>query len=217
MKARACTVGAILLSVISCSGPAVALDITFDDVTSVGNPLVTALETHGYRFTAGAFRTIDAPGRRLVSDASAVYLGQVTAVPGLTLSRVDGLPFALYELAAAGLFATPPPGAPNAQQLSLLGLVPGGGLLNASYSLSLSGFTHVAAPPSWSNLQSVTFAGITSTGGPGALAVDDVGVGEGPVPSGTEPGTLLLGLATALGLGVMLLARSRRPDTRSRR
>ncbi len=40
---------------------------------SVGNPLVTTLDTHGYRFT-GSFWTIDTPGTTLASNASAVYL-----------------------------------------------------------------------------------------------------------------------------------------------
>ena len=45
---------------------AVALDIAFDDVMSVGNPPLTMLATQGHRFT-GAFRTIDTPGGALVS------------------------------------------------------------------------------------------------------------------------------------------------------
>jgi hypothetical protein len=39
---------------VTCAAPADALDITFDDVMSVGNPLVTVLETAGYRFTAAS-------------------------------------------------------------------------------------------------------------------------------------------------------------------
>ena len=67
----------ILVAVLATSwaSAAIALDITFDDVVSVGNPPVTLLDTHGYRFT-GAFRTIDTPGGALASNASAVYLGQ---------------------------------------------------------------------------------------------------------------------------------------------
>lgn len=218
MKTLALALGAMLLVVISGPPFAEALDITFEDVMSVGNPVVTALETHGYRFAAASFRIIDAPGRRLVDSGSAVYLGQLMAVPGITLARLDGAPFALYDLAASGLFTVPPPGAPNAQQLGLLGLLPGGGRLSASYGLSLAGFGHFDLPSGWSALQSVTFSGIAASGAPGALALDDIGVGEGPVPSVGEPRTLLLGLVTALGVGVMLLIRGgRRTDFRSRR
>ncbi len=59
MKALACTLVAILAMVWSPAA-AVALDITFDDVVSVNNPLLTTLDVHGYRFT-GLFRTIDTP------------------------------------------------------------------------------------------------------------------------------------------------------------
>ena len=44
MKVFTCTLAAMLAMAWSSSS-AVALDITFDDVTSVGNPLVTELET----------------------------------------------------------------------------------------------------------------------------------------------------------------------------
>ena len=50
MKAFTCTLVAIL-TMVWPSAAAVALDLTFDDVMSVGNPLVTMLDTHGYRFT----------------------------------------------------------------------------------------------------------------------------------------------------------------------
>jgi hypothetical protein len=66
MKALACTLGVILVAV-TWAAPAAALHITFDDVMSVGNPVVTTLETAGYRFTGAPFRTIDASG-------SAVYI-----------------------------------------------------------------------------------------------------------------------------------------------
>ena len=100
MKALACTLVAIL-AMVWPSAAAVALDLTFDDVISVGNPLVTMLDTHGYRFT-GSFRTIDTPGAALASNGSAVYLGQEASGPGITVTRADGGPFFLYEFAAAG-------------------------------------------------------------------------------------------------------------------
>ena len=88
MKAFTCTLVAIL-AMVWPSAAAVALDLTFDDVMSVGNPLVTMLDTHGYRFT-GSFRTIDTPGGLLVSNGSAVYLGQEASGPGITVTRADG-------------------------------------------------------------------------------------------------------------------------------
>jgi hypothetical protein len=86
MKTLACTLGAILVAV-SWSVPAAALDITFDDVMSVGNPLVTMLETAGYRFTAASFRTIGTPGGTFVTNGSAVYVVQEAGRPGSSSPR----------------------------------------------------------------------------------------------------------------------------------
>lgn len=205
MKALACTLAAVLVMVWAASA-AVALDITFDDVISVGNPAVTMLDTQGYRFT-GAFRTIDAPGGTLASNASAVYLGQEASGPGITVTRADGGPFILYEFDAAGLYVPPSTGSPNAQQVSLAGLRIGGGLLSATYGLgSLPGFAQFSLPSSWYDLQAVTFTGFLSAATPGAFALDDVGVGEGPT-SVAEPATLVLALLTALGAGGVVLTR----------
>jgi hypothetical protein len=119
MKAFTCTLVTILTMVLSSA--AVALDLTFDDVMSVGNPLVTMLDTHGYRFT-GLFRTIDAPGGTLASNGSAVYPGQEASGPGITVTRTDGRPFILYEFDAAGLYVPSSAGSPNAQQVKDVGV-----------------------------------------------------------------------------------------------
>jgi hypothetical protein len=122
MKALACTL-VVIVAMVWPSAAAVALDITFDDVISVGNPLVTMLDAHGYRFT-GSFRTIDAPGAALASNGSAVYLGQEASGPGIIVTRSDGGPFILYEFAAAGLHVLPSPGLPDAQQVKVVGRGP---------------------------------------------------------------------------------------------
>ena len=207
MKALACT----LLAGLAMVWPSavVALDITFDDVISVDNPTVTMLDTHGYRF-AGSFRTIDAPGVTLASNASAVYLGQEASGPGITVTRADGGPFILYAFDAAGLHVPSSTGSPNAQQVSLAGLRIGGGLLSATYGLSgLPGFAHISVPSSWNDLQAVTFTGLLSAATPGAFAIDDVGVGEGPT-NVAEPRTLALAAITALGACAVGLLRHRR-------
>ena len=207
MKAFTCTLVAIL-AMVWPSATAVALDLTFDDVMSVANPLVTMLDTHGYRFT-GSFRTIDTPGGLLASNGSAVYLGQEVSGPGITVTRADGGPFFLYEFDAAGLYVPPSAGSPNAQQVSLVRLRVGGGILVASYGLSsLPSFAHFSVPSTWSDLPAVTFAGLLSAATPGALALDDVGVGEGPT-SVAEPGTLALVALTAHGIGGVALTRRR--------
>ncbi len=212
MKALACTLGAILVAV-SWAAPAAALDITFDDVMSVGNPLATMLETAGYRFTATPLRTIATPGGTFVANGSAVYIAQEAGWPGgITMTRIDGAPFFLYEFDAAGLLVTPSSASPNAQQVSLLGLQAGGALLSASYSLSsgLASFAHFVAPASWQGLEAVTFTGLLAAGTSGALALDDIGVGGGPVSTVPEPSTLLLALATAVGVGALMLRRGPR-------
>lgn len=205
MKALTCTVVAIL-SMVWPAAAAVALDLTFDDVVSVGNPLVTMLDTRGYRFT-GSFRTIDTPGGLLASNGSAVYLGQESSGPGITVTRADGGPFSLYEFDAAGLYASSAAPALNALQVSLIGLQVAGGFLEASYGLSgLAQFAHFSVPSTWSDLRAVTFTGLLSAATPGALALDDVGVGEGPT-NVAEPATLVLAVLTALGAGAVALAR----------
>ena len=207
-----------MLVVILATGWAsasVALDITFDDVVSVGNPSVTLLDTHSYRFT-GAFRTIDTPGAALASNASAVYLAQEASGPGITVTRADGGPFALYEFVATGLYVLPAAGLSNAQQVSLAGLRIGGGMLSATYALGgLPGFAHFSVPSAWHDLQAVTFTGLLSSAAPGAFALDDIGVGEGPT-SVPEPATLALAVVTLLGAGSAALARRRTRRVRHR-
>ena len=200
MKALACTLVAIL-AMVWPPAAAVALDITFDDVVSVNNPLLTTLDVHGYRFT-GSFRTIDTPGGTLPGNGSAVYLHQEASGPGITLTRADGGPFILYAFDAVG-------------QASLVGHRLGGSLLSATYGLSgLPGFVHFSVPTAWSDLQAVTFTGLMAAATPGASALpaefglDDVGVGEGPT-SVAEPATLALAAITALGACAVALMRQR--------
>lgn len=204
MKAIACTLGMMLVAT-TWSTPAAALELTLDDVVSVGNPFVTTVETSGYRFSGPSLRTIDTPGSTYVSNGSAVYLGQTVAGPvgGVTLQRIDGMPFDLYEFTAAGLFAAGG-GSPNSTHVSVLGIQVGGAGLSAIYDLgAAAGFVHFPVPTSWNNLEFVTFGGVFSAATAGALALDDIGVGSGPaVP---EPAALVLALTTLAGLGVLAL------------
>jgi len=132
------------------------------------------------------------------------------------VTRADGGPFILYEFDAAGLYVPSAAGLPTAQQVTLVGLRVGGGIVSASYGLrDLGAFAHFSVPGTWSDLQAVTFAGLLSASTPGALALDDVGVGEGP-PSVAEPGTLVLVALTALGVGGLALVGRRRGTFRPR-
>lgn len=206
---------ATILTMVWPSAAAVAVDITFDDVSSVGNPLVAGLDTHGYRFT-GPFRTIDTPGAAMVSNGSPVYLGQEASGSGITATRPDGGPFILYGFDATGLYLPSSRASANAGQVHLVGLKIGGSLLSATYELSgLPSFAHFSVPTTWSDLQAVTFTGLLSAGPPGAFALDDVGVGQGPA-NVAEPGTLALALLTALGVCGMVLLRHRSQPFRTR-
>jgi hypothetical protein len=94
----------------------------------------------------------------------------------------------------------------------LLGLRAGGAFLSASYGLSsgLTSFAHFVVPASWQSLEAATFTGLLAAGASGALALDDIGVGEGPTSTVPEPRTLLLALATAVGVGALALRRGPR-------
>jgi hypothetical protein len=89
-------------------------------------------------------------------------------------------------------------------------------MLSATHALSsLPGFAHFSVPSSWYDLQAVTFSGqavtfsgLLSAATPGAFALDDLGVGEGPT-SVAEPATLALAAITALGAGGVALTRHR--------
>jgi PEP-CTERM motif-containing protein len=179
MKAFACTFG-VILAAMTWSAPAAALQITFDDLASVGNPLVTTVETHGYRLAGPFLRTTDTPGTT----------------------------FVVYGFSASGLFAAPGPGSPNASLLAVIAMRVGGGGLSAIYDLGASaGFVNFPVPTTWTNLEFVTFAGIFSATTAGGLALDDIGVGLGP--SVPEPATIILALTTMAGLAAATLRRRR--------
>jgi hypothetical protein len=206
MRLTAGTLG-VMLAVITWTTPAAAIDITFDDLVSAGNPSVAAVETSGYRVEGPALHTIDTPGSLYVDSGSPIYLAQIDgpAGAGLTLRRLDGAAFDLYEFAAARLFVSASDG-PNASQVALLGLGVGGTTLSATYDLAATGFTHFTVPPAWSHLEAMVFQGLLAGGGPGALALDDVGVGSGPVTGSVpEPAAIVLALTTALAVGAVLL------------
>lgn len=209
MKAFACMLG-VMLAATTWSAPAAALQITFDDLASVGNPPVATVETDGYRLAGPFLRTIDTPGTTFVTNGSAVYLAQNGAAPGggVTLARIDGAPFELYGFSASGLFAAPGAGSPNSTLLAVLAMQVGGGGLSAIYDLGASaGFVNFPVLTTWTDLEFVMFAGIFSATTGGGLALDDIGVGSGPaVP---EPATLVLALTSAAGLGAVALRRRR--------
>jgi hypothetical protein len=208
MRGTAGTLG-VMLAVATWTVPAAAIDLTFDELASAGNPAAAAVETSGYRVAGPALHTIDTPGSLYVDSGSPVYLAQVegAAGAGLTLRRIDGAPFDLYELAAARLFGSST-GGPNAQQVALLGLGAGGSTLSATYDLAAAGFSHFVVPASWSQLEAVVFQGILAGGTAATLALDDIGVGSGPVNGSVpEPAAIVLALTTALAVGAVVLRR----------
>src|SRR5260370_39472065 len=71
MKAFACTFG-VILAATTWSAPAAALQITFDDLLSVGNPPVATVETNGYRLAGPFLRTVATPGTTFLGKGSAV-------------------------------------------------------------------------------------------------------------------------------------------------
>lgn len=186
--------------------------ITFDSVSSSGNPILTTLTTDGFEFTSGHFHTVDS-FTGLNVDNGTIYISEEAGTSGLpiTMAKVGGGTFSLTGFDGAEVFlGNSIPDLPNATNINLVGTLSGGGVITATCALdgvadgpggvadfqacSLSGFT---------DLTSVTFSG-AALQGTGGVSLDNLVVdGSSAVP---EPQSLIL-LASGLA---MLLGYSRR-------
>jgi len=172
--------------------------ITFDSLSAVGNPGLTSLTTQGMTFTSDHFHEVGSPEicafGGCVNDGSN-YIAEEAGILGFpivmtadsgssfSLSGFDGAELFLNSMQAATGMPFFPSAFPNANRISVLGMLSAGGTVSAVFSLdglkdgigiggqpdfqsfSLTGFT---------GLDSVTFSGLTPAGGPGAFALDNI-------------------------------------------
>lgn len=195
---RTCVLVAAL-SLMAVGSRVQASVVTFDGVSSSGNPIVTTLTTEGFTFTSGHFHTIDSPGLAGAADDGTIYIAEEAGDLGLpiTMTAEGGQPFSLISFDGAELWISAPSGYPNAYYINVLGNLSGGGTVNAQFTLDgiLDGaggaadFQTFVLPGSFTNLASVVFSGALLTGGPGAIALDNINTG-GTIPA---PGALFLG------------------------
>jgi hypothetical protein len=192
--------------------------IDFDNIPPSGNPELTSFAVGDFRFTSGHFHSITEPagGSYALVDNGTPYLFQDGGPVGqpITLSRADGLPFALLSIdlgegflddLAAGvdgfsgattveiITTTNAPATPIAHVITLDSIRDGAG--------GLADFQSFTLPAEFCNVTSVTFHGHGPLE-PASVALDNVVVG----PVIPEPSTAALVLVG----GLTLFARFRR-------
>lgn len=202
----------------ACCGPANASDggsgivIDLDSLAGGGNPAVALLEVDEHRFSASLrFHTIASPASGqlpLVDDGSPYIASLAGELDGaITLRRLDGLPFSLTQLDGAEAFLSDVEaelaGFPNARRLRIEAELSAGGQYVALFDLDglkdgaggIADFQTFTLPSLlFGNITSATFAGVTASGDPGAIALDNLHVGDA-IP---EPATSVTALVTAL-------------------
>lgn len=158
--------------------------VTFDGVNGAGNPILTTLtvteQGETTVFTSGHFHAMGDSSICLfggcVSNGT-VYLAEEAGSLGQPINmRVSGSTFTLFALQVAQQFnddaAAAAGGFPNATTLHLVGTT-AGGTVQANCAIPNTGFGTCSAP-GFSNLTSVTFSGLTASGGAGAIAIDSI-------------------------------------------
>lgn len=197
------------LALASLAGSALAI-IDFEEVASSGNPILTTLDSQGYRFTSSHFHSIDDPAASALADnGSDVYIGHEGGDLGraITMIQIGGGLFNLASFDMAELWISSPGAYPNASHVEVHATFSDDS--TTTFNLALDGVIDGAggaadfetAVVNLTNLKSVRFNGVNPVaGGDFAFAIDNIDAA--PVP---EPATMV-----ALALGAAAMRRRRR-------
>src|SRR5687767_1446336 len=128
------TLGALLAAVALTAGaaPAKAAFVTFNGVPASGNPILTSLDSEGFRFTSEHFHSLDSFGN--LATNGTIYIGHEGGSLGrvITMTKIGGGTFSISSFDGAELWVSPPSGFPNATRIQVVGTLSGGGTLTAN-------------------------------------------------------------------------------------
>lgn len=188
------------------AGSAGAATITFNGVNGAGNPTVTLTQDGGFDFSSGHHHNATSGGSfgGVVSNGT-TYLGEEDGALGqnITMSRTGGGTFTLNGFDVAELFnnaaAAAVGGFPNAEIIQISG---SNGTTVAFALDGANGFETIGGlGGAFSNVTSVTFAGLLFSGAGGGIGLDNIVVDRTMIP---EPSSAILFGAAWLVAGVTL-------------
>ncbi len=186
-------------------GAASAATITFNEVSGVGNPIITSLTSGGFMFASEHFHTI-AAGQRAFADNGTTFLADDigASADNIVMTQIGGAPFTLNSFDVAELFVRNQPERPNATAVEVIGALMGGGTVTQVFSFDLvndgpggaADFQTFFLASTFTNLVSVTFRGLLGAGG-GGIGLDNIVVNERVVPLPAAGWLMLAGLGAA--------------------
>ena len=210
---RCLATGFVSMVALVCVSAQAAI-IDFNSVPA-GVPIVSSYSEDGFTFTSSHFHTVSSGslcGSGGCADDGSGYIGEEDGGLGdnIYMAKDDGGIFSLTGFDAAELFVSAPSAYPNANWITVVGDLFGGGTISASFNLDgivdgaggNADFQTFFMAPGFSNLIGVSFGGYTFDG-TGGLALDNIMVDMSVnLP---EPQALLL-----MMIGLLMLAVQRK-------